>query len=199
MNQASKRFWGVMLLAGCISLSMGSLAWSDGDEGYEGGGKYTSERGEGGFIRSTGVAVITNKQYKSECSACHFAYPPGLLPERSWVKIMGSLEDHFGDDAKLDEATRISIKNYLRGHAADHVPNRFSRSIMRSIAPGRTPMRITQTPYFERKHDEIPARMVADNPKVRSFSNCASCHTGAERGSFDEHSVNIPGFGRWDD
>ncbi len=198
MTQASKRFWGIMLLASCISLSMATLSWSDSDD-YEGAGKYSAERGEGGFIRSTGVAVVTNKQYKDECSACHFAYPPGFLPERSWVKIMGSLEDHFGDDARLDEPTRTSIENYLRGHAANHAPNRFSRSFMRSIGPNNTPMRISETPYFMHKHRELPARLVANNPKVRSFSNCASCHTGAERGSFNEDSVYVPGFGRWED
>jgi Dihaem cytochrome c len=199
MKQASKRFWGVMLLAGCISLSMASLAWSDSDDADEGGNKNSAERGEGGFARSTGVALVTNKQYKDECSACHFAYQPGFLPERSWVKIMGSLDDHFGENAQLDEATRISIENYLRGHAADHVPNRFSRSFLRSIGDNETPMRISGTPYFERKHRGIPARMVRDNPKVRSFANCASCHTGAASGTFDESGVVIPGFGRWDD
>jgi len=206
MKQVFKidRFWGMLLLAGCISLSMGTLAWSDSDEGYEGGSKYAgekygSEKNEGSWGRTTGVAVVTNKQYQTECSACHFAYQPGFLPERSWVKIMGSLDDHFGENAKLDEPTRISIENYLRGHAADILPNRFSRSFMRSIDADSTPMRISQTAYFHRKHREIPARMVKDNPKVRSFSNCASCHGGAAQGSFDEDSVRIPGFGSWED
>jgi len=198
------RMWGMLLLAGCLTMSMGTLAWSDSDDWNKYGGKnsdegYGKSEAEGYWGRTTGVAVVTNKQYQSECSACHFAYQPGFLPERSWVKIMGSLDDHFGDNAKLDEATRTSIENYLRGHAADRMPNRFSRSFLRSVRDDATPMRISETAYFERKHDELSPRMVKDNPKVRSFANCATCHGGADKGVFDEDSVRIPGFGRWED
>jgi len=202
MKPTSKlnRFWGMLLLAACITLSMGTLAWSDSDKWNEGGSKNKSEGGKAGsWGQTTGVAVVTNKLYAAECSACHFAYQPGFLPERSWVKIMGSLGDHFGENAKLDEPTRVSIENYLRGHAADHLPNRFSTSFLRSIKADASPLRISETGYFIRKHDEIPARMVRDNPKVRSFANCASCHRGAEKGSFDEDAVRIPGFASWED
>ena len=59
--------------------------------------------------------------------------------------------------------------------------------------------RITETRYFVKEHDEIPARMVADNPDVGSFSNCNACHQGAAEGVYDEDRVKIPGFGRWED
>ncbi len=204
MKQTLKlnRFWGMLLLAGCIMISMGTLAWSDSDKWNEGGTKYGSKDsrdGGGKWQQTAGVAVVINKLYTAECSACHFAYQPGFLPERSWVSIMGTLEDHFGENAKLDEASRTAIENYLRDHAADRVPNRFSRSILRSIRQGSTPLRISETDYFIHKHDEIPVRMVRNNPKVRSFANCVSCHGGAEKGSFDEHAVRIPGFKSWED
>jgi mono/diheme cytochrome c family protein len=32
--------------------------------------------------------------YKQECAACHMAYPPGLLPARSWTRIMSGLDKH---------------------------------------------------------------------------------------------------------
>ena len=194
------RFWGMLLLAACITLSMGTLAWSESDKWNEGGSKNKDDGGKAGsWGQTTGVAGVSNKLYAAECSACHFAYQPGFLPERSWVKIMGSLGDHFGENAKLDEASRSAIENYLRGHAADQLPNRFSRSILRSINTNDTPLRISDTAYFMGKHDEVPARMVRDNTKVRSFANCATCHSGAEKGSFDEDAVRIPGFGSWED
>lgn len=202
MKPTSKhnRFWGMLLLAACITMSMGTLAWSDSDKWNKDGNKSKDKADKtGSWGQTTGVAVITNKLYAAECSACHFAYQPGFLPERSWVKVMGSLGDHFGDNAKLDEASRLQIENYLRGNAADVLPNRFSRSILRSIKDEDAPLRISDTAYFARKHDEVPARMVRDNPKVRSFANCATCHSGAEQGSFDEDSVRIPGFGSWED
>jgi len=197
------RTWGMMLLIGCIMLSMGTLAWSDDDERYEHANKddakYSESKSSSGWQRTTGVAVVNNKLYQSECSACHFAYQPGFLPARSWVKLMSSLDDHFGENAELDEPARSAIEQYLLAHAADRLPNRFSRSVMRSIKGSETPLQISQTSYFQRKHHEIPARMVKNNPKVRSFANCASCHQGAAKGYFDEDAVRIPGFGNWED
>ena len=43
------------------------------------------------------------------------------------------------------------------------------------------------------------AALVAGNPQVGGFGNCGACHRGAERGSFDEHQVRIPGYPYWDD
>jgi hypothetical protein len=193
----SVRF-GLALLATCVGLSLSTLAWGDSDEWYEYGHE-AHEAGENGFYgRTSDVPVITNAVYKTECSACHFAYQPGLLPERSWVKIMATLDDHFGENAELDAATQSEITDYLRGHAADRLPNRFSRSILRSIGQ-ETPLRITETGYFRHKHREVPARMVTGNDKVRSFSNCLACHSMGDKGVFDEESVRIPGFGYWED
>ncbi|MBT6616074.1 MAG: cytochrome C, partial [Deltaproteobacteria bacterium] len=31
------------------------------------------------------------------------------------------------------------------------------------------------------------------------LSNCTSCHKEAEKGIFDDDTVLIPGYGRWDD
>jgi len=184
------RFPGMLLLAACISLSMGTLAWSDNDDEHEGSNKWKN---------ATGIAMISNKAYKTECSACHFAYQPGFLPQRSWVKIMGTLDDHFGENAELDEATRQNIEQFLSNHAADRLPNRFSRSFLRSVKKSATPLRISEAAYFIRRHHEVPSHMVKKNPKVRSFSNCASCHTGAEKGSFSENEILISGFGHWED
>ena len=52
--------------------------------------------------RSVGVAPIHSPIYQEECASCHMAYPPGLLPARSWEKIMAGLESHFGDNAELE-------------------------------------------------------------------------------------------------
>ena len=40
-----------------------------------------------------------------ECSDCHLAYPPRLLPARSWAKVLAGQRDHFGEDLALDDAT----------------------------------------------------------------------------------------------
>jgi len=189
-----KRIWGVLLFTGCLSLAMATLAWTGEDEEHEG-----SEDGFRFMHETAAVPVVNNNTYQTECSACHFAYQPGFLPERSWLQIMTMLDDHFGENAELDADTQASITRYLQLHAADQSPGRFSRSVLRSIRHVDTPLRITKTPFFEHKHREIPVRMVADNAKVRSFSNCLACHSMAAKGVFDEDSVRIPGFGRWED
>ena len=158
------------------------VAWSDDDDDYG--------------HRTTGVAVVDNPLYKTECGSCHMAYPPGLLPARSWQALMNRLEDHFGDNAELDTKTRDAIRDYLTDNSADKSDYRRSR---RFAAETGTPLRITETSYFKHEHDEVPPRMVQDNKEVRSFSNCNACHRKAEQGSFSERDIVIPGFGRWDD
>lgn len=145
------------------------------------------------------VAPVTNGVYQNECGSCHMAYPAGLLPARSWRKVIDGLADHFGDNAELDAATASQIRDFLVSNAADTSSYRRSRAIMRSLTPAATPLRISETAYFRHKHDELPARLVTGNPKVKSFANCQACHRSADKGIFNEHDVNVPGAGAWDD
>ena len=149
--------------------------------------------------RSVGVAPVTSPIYKEECSSCHMAYPPGLLPARSWKKIMAGLESHSGDNAELEPDTFKSISEFLVSNSADDSNYRRSRKIMRSLSDKDVPIRISETPYIINKHDEIPDKLIKYNKKVNSLSNCSACHNKAEQGLFSEHGVNIPGYGRWDD
>jgi len=179
-------------LAGCLTIATG-LALSDDDDG---------DRGWRLFSRGTSgsdVAPATNPQYTAECGACHFAYQPGLLPARSWKRIMSGLDDHFGENAELTPELLDSLTRYLVENAADHAPHKRSRKIMASLAPNEAPLRITEVPYIAREHRELPRRLVQGNPKVGSLSNCAACHTQAAKGSFSERGIDIPGYGRWDD
>jgi len=151
------------------------------------------------FKKPLDVAPVKNAQYKEECGSCHFAYQAGLLPARSWEKIMANLDNHFDENAELDGETQKTITAYLLKHSADTSDYKRSRRIMNSLRTTDIPVRITQTPYFIRKHDEIPNRLVVDNPQVKSYSKCEACHQNAEKGSYDEHDVHIPGVGKWDD
>jgi hypothetical protein len=149
--------------------------------------------------RTNDVSAVTSTVYKEECGSCHMAYPPGLLPARSWDKIMLELENHFGDNAELDAETSQLITKLLLTNSADRSDYRRSKKFNRSINFNDIPVRISETPYFKHEHDEIPTRFVTANPEVNSFSQCDACHAKAERGSFNEHDVHIPGYGRWDD
>ncbi len=148
--------------------------------------------------RGPDVPPVNNTLYQQECGSCHFAYQPGLLPTESWLKLMGSLSDHFSENAELDGATRQQLVSYLVANAAEHAGTRRSAKILRSLNK-EMPVRITDVPYIRRQHDEIPSRLIRTNAALRSLSNCAACHTRAETGSYAERDILIPGLGRWED
>ena len=155
---------------------------------------------DGYWDRTRDVAAVENPIYKEECGSCHMAYPPGLLPGRSWEKIMTSVEDHFGENAELDSVSAAELTRYLVDNSADAGPNYHrSRKITRNLSNESTPLRITELVYFLHEHQEIPDRLIAANPEVGSLSNCNACHQKAELGSFSEREIHIPGYGKWDD
>lgn len=148
---------------------------------------------------SPGINTNEHRLYLEECGGCHFPYQPGLLPVVSWEKIMGGLDEHFDENAELDKSDLKTIQNFLLNNAAGRVNSGISNKIIAVQRGQPMPLRITEMRYFVYEHSELPRKLVQDNPNVRSFSNCDSCHQGAKRGGYDEHAVRIPGFGRWDD
>ncbi|RZL35576.1 MAG: cytochrome C [Rubrivivax sp.] len=120
--------------------------------------------------------------YKAECAACHIAYPPALLPAASWQRLMKDLPHHFGTDASLDPAAVTALSTWLTANAAQG---------RRAASPPPAEDRITRSAWFTRKHDEVPAA-TWQRPSIKSASNCMACHSGADRGDFNEHNVRIP-------
>ena len=137
-------------------------------------------------------APVIDQPYLAECGSCHFAFQPGLLPQRSWQKIMGALDNHFGDNAELEATLHQTILTYLITNSADHSNYLRSRNLVASINSNVIPMRITDTLYFKRKHNQIPEQLVKGNPATGSFSNCNTCHRHAEQGLYNERDVLIP-------
>lgn len=197
-----------------LALTVGMAAADDDERGeygergespmYREGGSYRAD-GDMGAGMATAAPVrrdvmpVANPLYQESCGGCHIAYQPGLLPARSWDRIMNGLADHFGENAELLPEDQKAVSDYLAANAADVSDAKRSRRIAQSIAPDEAPLRISETAYFKREHRELKPRMVQDNPEVRSFSNCGACHTRAAEGSFREREVVIPGFGRYDD
>lgn len=120
-----------------------------------------------------------------ECSACHIVFPPQMLPARSWQAILNGLDNHFGEDASIADQDRRSIIAYLTAHGADGPATKGGARYTKGLAADATLLRITETPYWLRKHDEIsPARF--KSPQVKSAANCGACHQGADKGVFIE-------------
>jgi hypothetical protein len=191
-----------IITLGILSLSAVGLALGDDDED-----EHQGREGHGGWVAPRpDIAPVANATYAQECGACHLAYQPGLLPALDWERIMSpdALADHYGDDATVSDALRVEIASYLAASSADQGLSSRSRAFavvgeVSKDQSGAALPRITQTRYFVKEHDEIPAKLVAGNPDVGSFSQCNRCHRGAEEGIYSEKQVSIPGHGRWDD
>jgi len=126
------------------------------------------------------VYTVSDPAYQAECASCHVAYPPRLLPARSWRALMSGLDKHFGTDASLDPQTAARITSFLEQNAGH------------DRAPTQPPaLRISETRWFVHEHDEVPAR-VWKNPKVKSAANCTACHVNADKGDYSEHSIRLP-------
>jgi hypothetical protein len=121
--------------------------------------------------------------YTEECGACHMAYPPGLLPEESWLLLLGHLDDHFGDNAELAELERVHIGEYLQREALQHgKPTTMSR-MLRNLPKGPF-IRITELPNFILDHRELAANIDDRSLSESYFGNCETCHTAAVQGRF---------------
>lgn len=183
---------------------MGALLIGAGNALSDYDGRYSHEddddRWEHMMRRSTGVYARPNPTYTEECGSCHIAYPPGLLPADSWRRIMSSLQEHFGDNAELDQATNQEIMTFLLTYAADNSSYRRSQRMMTAVKGASTQplLRITDNPYFRHEHHEISPRLLKQSGAA-SMSHCNACHQRAEQGSFSEREIVIKGIGRWDD
>ena len=102
--------------------------------------------------------------------------------------MMGDLAHHYGDDASLSPQTAQELTDFLVQHAGD----------ARRTQGAGDPPRITQTRWFQKEHDEVPAAAWRD-PRVKSPANCGACHKRAEEGSYREREIDIPGYGPYKD
>jgi mono/diheme cytochrome c family protein len=122
-----------------------------------------------------------NAKFVQECAGCHMAFPPGLLPAASWTKMMAGLDKHFDVDASVTPAEATEITNFLVKNAS----NRWTATT--------APLRITDSVWFKTKHSSREvAPAVWKRASIKSASNCMACHTGAEKGDFNEHNIKIP-------
>jgi hypothetical protein len=130
--------------------------------------------------RAVEVAPVKNANYTKECSGCHFAFQPGLLPARSWEKIFAQLDQHFGETITLKPELVTELRAYAVENAADHSSADLSKLVLGRVADSQTPIRIAQLPYMRKHHGAI--QMVK---QLKTIANCSDCHPRAPQGEFD--------------
>jgi hypothetical protein len=181
LHSTTIRLLAIVLLATGITMT---AAQADDERNARHGDKHAEKSSGkyGGENRGKPLQPAqSNAKFQQECSSCHIAYAPGLLPAESWRKMMSGLDQHFGSDASMDAQDKQEITSFLVKNSS----NRWN-------AP-TAPLRITESAWFKRKHDadEI-SPSVWKKPQVKSPANCAACHLQAERGNFNEHDIRIP-------
>ena len=142
-------------------------------------------------VAFVGPKLADNAQWREECGSCHLAFHPSLLPGRSWTRIMSEQKQHFGSDLALDAPTTTALLTFLVANSAEQRKTEPATKIELSIKVDATPLRITETPYWVKKHRDITAA-VWQSPKVKSRTNCAACHLDAEAGTFEDAAMRLP-------
>ncbi|HTN30855.1 MAG TPA: hypothetical protein VL178_08480 [Pseudomonas sp.] len=161
-----------------LTLTLGLVGYSFADDDDDHDRRYK---------RPKRLAVPSNAPlvWKEECAACHMLYVPGLLPADAWRQQMSTLDEHYGSNATLDPELEQQILDFLvRASAVNRLP------VEPSPVPGEPP-RISQTRWFEHKHDEVSEAKFR-REAVGGRANCVACHRDAERGDFDDDRVKIP-------
>lgn len=130
---------------------------------------------------------VTDPLVQAECGSCHLAFPASMLAASSWQRMIADLRNHFGDDASVDAASAAHIVRYLTANAGDRGGRRYGDKLLRGSAGTgtATPLRISELPRWISEHREVPA-WEWQHQDVRSKANCLACHTGAERGHYDD-------------
>jgi Dihaem cytochrome c len=144
-----------------------------------------------------GFKPVTNESYRKECGACHFVYLPGLLPARSWERVLDTLDNHFGENIQLSDSQRVALREYLTANATDKAQEKGAGVLLRSLDPDKTPVRITQVPHVRKMHIIVRDVMRTNaTMAVRSITNCNECHQKADEGSFALHDTVVPGVSK---
>ena len=154
------------------------------------------------FITSSNYNFLTLQKYTNidyeeehpafyhKCGECHTAYPPYLLPQRSWERVMGALDNHFGEEiteANITKSQQASILKYLVENAAETSHREAAVKMMESLGK-RRPKAITKTPYWRETHKDIP-RSVFKQKNIKDKSNCKACHKDFKYGNLDDMNI----------
>ena len=154
------------------------------------------------FIISSNYNFLTTQKYKNiiyeeehplferECGECHNLYPPFLLPSKSWKRVMGKLDNHFGEEiteANITKSEQASILEFLTQNAAETSTREVSVKVMNSLGE-RRPKAFTKTPYWRETHKNIPLS-VYKTKEVKDKSNCVACHKDFEEGNLDDMNI----------
>ncbi|WP_413167646.1 cytochrome C [Capilliphycus salinus ALCB114379] len=105
--------------------------------------------------------------YLENCSGCHIALPPEVLPSQTWRQILQDTQ-HYGRQLKpLVDPPRLLIWNYLQT---------FSRPL--NLEEEQLPFRVERSRFFRAIHPRV------EFSQPISVNNCLNCHPSASEYNF---------------
>ncbi|MGC9351388.1 MAG: cytochrome b/b6 domain-containing protein, partial [Sulfurovum sp.] len=132
----------------------------------------------------------THPVFYEKCGDCHKIYPPYLLPEKSWKRVMKGLGNHFGEEiteANITASQQASILAFLKENAAESSKREAAVKVIDSLEKWY-PKAVTKTPYWRETHQDIP-RSVFKQEGIEDKSNCIACHKDIDRGNLDDMNI----------
>lgn len=142
--------------------------------------------------KNAGISAVKLDQYNDLCGSCHFPYQPGLLPGISWETMMNNIDNHFGQTIKMTDVETRTMRRYLLDNSAGHVNDEISNQILKSLKYNPIPVRITQTPFFMDKHNQLINKV-----KQQNMGQCDRCHQDAQQGLYKKQKIDIPDQSQW--
>ncbi|MBV6621488.1 MAG: cytochrome C [Rivularia sp. (in: Bacteria)] len=109
---------------------------------------------------------LGQKLYLENCSSCHIAIPPSVLPTQTWKNLLQDPQ-HYGATLKpLVDPPRILVWRYLSTFSRPHKQEE------------RTPYRINKSRFFQALHPQVKLQ------RPVQLGSCVSCHPGAKEYNF---------------
>ena len=100
---------------------------------------------------------------------------------------MNDLENHFGDDASIDDKTNKEILAFLVKNSAETSTMEASWNFLNSIN-NKDIIAISKTDFWKERHKEIPKNLFKNN-QIKSEANCKACHSDIENGLIEDENI----------
>jgi Dihaem cytochrome c len=104
--------------------------------------------------------------YVENCSTCHIALPPAVLPSQTWKNLLQDSQHYGAQLQPLVDPPRVLVWKYL---------STFSRT---QLKEEETPYRVNSSRYFKALHPKVKL------PSPVQIGSCVSCHPSANEFNF---------------
>jgi cytochrome b len=133
--------------------------------------------------------TIAATAWSKECSSCHLAYSPALLPVRSWDRILAEQEHHFGEDLGLSPKTIEQLASAARQTAPTWATYMLVSSAARLDAPA---IRVSDLPAWKHLHRNVEPFLFSSKTASSSGAHdCERCHDDALSAAFHPRLIHI--------